>query len=337
MLTIAVDAMGGDLGPRVAFRACKALLKKNPDIRILLPLHPELHALAVKVIGRFTPQVEIIPCGEHVRMDDSPRTALKERADSSMAIALQMHSEGKAQGVLSIGNTGALLVMARKILGTMQGVERPSLATQLPTKGKPLLMMDLGANISMTSDQLLQLACLAIAWYRAGGMSDPKLALLNIGAEPGKGTDTVRAAGEMFSRELGDSYVGFREGDHLFDGDLDAVICDGYSGNITLKTTEGLIEWLIAMMGSELRNSLALRWFLPLWKATMRRIDRQVSPARHGGAMLLGVAGNVAKTHGKSDERAFRYALEYMVRQVRQRSYSALEGELNRQLARLGR
>ncbi|MEK9712192.1 MAG: hypothetical protein VW258_06475 [Thalassolituus sp.] len=337
MLTIVVDAMGGDLGPRVAFRACKAVLKKNPDIRILLPLHPEFHSLAAKTIGRFGSQVEITTCGEHVRMEDSPRVALKDRTDSSMSVALRLHAEGKAESVLSIGNTGALLVMARKILGTMPGVERPSLATQLPTKGKPLLMMDLGANISMTSDQLLQLACLAIAWYRAGGISDPKLALLNIGAEPGKGTDTVRAAGEMFCRELGDSYVGFREGDHLFDGDLDAIICDGYSGNITLKTTEGLIEWLIAMMGNELRNSLALRWFIPLWKATMRRIDRQVSPARHGGAMLLGVAGNVAKTHGKSDERAFRYALEYTVRQARQRNYKALEAELNVQLSRIGR
>ena len=327
MVTIAVDAMGGDLGPRVAFKACRALLKNDPDVEILLPLHESLHTLARKTLGRYQPRTRIISCGDHVRMEDSARQALRERGDSSMAVCLTLHAEGKAQGVLSIGNTAALLVMSRKHLGGLQGVERPALATQLPTKGQPLLMLDLGANICMTSEQLLQLGMLAVAWYRAGGIQSPRIALLNIGSEPGKGTDTVKAAGELFSRELAEFYDGFCEGDHLFDGQLNAVICDGYSGNITLKTTEGLIEWLLDMMGSELRSSLALRWFLPLWKATMRRIDRQVSPARHGGAMLLGVAGNVAKTHGKSDERAFRYALEYMVRQVRERSHQDLERE----------
>lgn len=244
-----------------------------------------------------------------------------------MATCLKLHASGRVQGVLSIGNTAALLVMSRRYLGALQGVERAALATQLPTKGHPLLMLDLGANICMSSEQLLQLGMLAVAWYRAGGIESPRIALLNIGNESGKGTDTVKAAGELFRQELAEFYDGFCEGDRLFDGRLNAVICDGYSGNVTLKTTEGLIEWLLDMMGSELRSSFALRWFLPLWKATMRRIDRQVSPARHGGAMLLGVAGNVAKTHGKSDERAFRYALEYMIKEIRERSHQDLERE----------
>jgi len=327
MLTIAVDAMGGDLGPRVAFRACKALLKSDPDVEIILPLEESLHVLARKTLGRYQTRTRLIPCGEHVRMEDSPRKALKERPDSSMSVCLELHARGEAAGVLSIGNTGALLMLSRRILGAVCGVDRPALATQLPTKGQPLLMMDLGANICMSSDQLLQLAFLAVAWHRAGGVESPRIGLLNIGTEPGKGTDTIKAAGELFREELGTMYAGYCEGDRLFDGHLNAVICDGYSGNITLKTTEGLIEWLLDMMGSELKSSLALRWFIPLWKATMRRIDRQVSPARHGGAMLLGIAGNVAKTHGKSDERAFRYALEYMVRQIRTRDYRQLESE----------
>jgi len=325
MLTIAVDAMGGDLGPRVAFRACKALLRSQPDVRIVLPLEPDVQSGALKILSRFTDRVEIITCDNHVRMSDSPRAALRLTETSSMGMALALHAQGKADGVLSIGNTGALLVMAMKQLGTFKGLDRPALATQLPTRNKPVLMMDLGANICMTPSHLLQLGRLATAWCQAGGEPHPSLALLNIGTEPGKGPEVVRSAGELFAQDLAPYYRGFTEGDHLFDGRLDAVICDGYSGNIALKTTEGLIEWLLGMMGNELRQSIMLRWFLPLWKATMRRIDRHVSPARHGGAMLLGITGHVAKTHGKSDERTFRYALEYLVRQIRTRDFRTLQ------------
>jgi glycerol-3-phosphate acyltransferase PlsX len=330
MLNIAIDAMGGDLGPRVAFRACKAYLKNESSIRLILPLEDEYHPLAKKKLARFADRVEIIGCTSHVKMHDSLRTALREHSNSTMMTSLQLHKSGDANGVLSIGNTAALLMMSKRVLGTLNGIERPSLATQLPTKDKPLLMMDLGANICVNSEQLLQLAYLAVAWYRAGGVESPALSLLNIGSEPGKGPDTIKAAGELLTHRLEGLYAGFVEGDRLFDGHLDAVICDGYSGNIALKTTEGLIEWLLDMMSAELRHSKALWWFLPFWKATMRRIDRQMSPARHGGAMLLGVSGHVAKTHGKSDERTFRYALEYLVRQVRERDYHELESEYNR-------
>lgn len=325
MLTIAVDAMGGDLGPRVAFRACKALLRSQPDVRILLPLEPGQQALAKKILAKFSDRIEIIGCSGHIRMSDSPKSALKQAGTSTMGVALSLHADGRADGVLSIGNTGALLMLAMKYIGTFSGIDRPALATQLPTRNKPVLMMDLGANIGMSPEDLLQLGRLASAWCMIGGESHPTIGLLNIGTEPGKGPEVVRRAGELFSTELASGYRGFIEGDHLFDGRLDAVICDGYSGNIALKTTEGLIEWLLSMMGNELRQSLALRWFIPMWKATMRRIDRQVSPARHGGAMLLGIAGHVAKTHGKSDERTFRYALEYLVRQIRTRDFRSLE------------
>lgn len=330
MLNIAIDAMGGDLGPRAAFRACKTFLKNENDVRLILPLEDEHQPLAKKILSRFASRAEIIDCSSHVRMDDSLRTALREHTDSSMMSALQLHKSNEAQGVLSIGNTAVLLMMSKRVLGTIKGIERPSLATQLPTKDKPLFMMDLGANICVNSEQLLQLACLAVAWFRAGGVEQPSLSLLNIGAEPSKGPDTIKAAGELLTLRLGGMYAGFIEGDRLFDGHLDAVICDGYSGNIALKTTEGLIEWLLDMMSAELRHSKALWWFLPFWKATVRRIDRQMSPARHGGAMLLGVSGNVAKTHGKSDERTFRYALEYLARQVRERDFRELEYEYNR-------
>lgn len=327
MLNIAIDAMGGDLGPRIAFKACKTFLKSETDVRLILPLEDEYQPLAKKTLSRFADRVEITTCSTHVRMEDSLRSLLREHSDSSMMAALKLHQSGEAQGVLSIGSTAALLLMSKRLLGTIDGVERPSLATQLPTKSKPLLMMDLGANICVNSEQLVQLACLAVAWYRAGGVEQPSLGLLNIGTEPSKGPDTIKVAGELLARRLEGMYAGFVEGDHLFEGYLDAVICDGYSGNIALKTTEGLIEWLLDMMASELRHSKALWWFLPFFKATMRRIDRQMSPARHGGAMLLGVCGHVAKTHGKSDERTFRYSLEYLTKQVRERDYHELELE----------
>ena len=330
MLTLAVDAMGGDLGPRVAFQACKSVLKAEADVRILLPLEDEYAALAKKLLARFSSRVDILPATTHLKMHDHPKIALKESNQSTMGAALQAHQQNDADGVLSIGNTGALLLLSRRMIGTIEGIDKPALGTQLPTKGKPLLMMDLGANIYVSSDQLVQLACLAVAWHRAGGVEMPQVGLLNIGSEPEKGPDFVRTAGADLSVSLEGMYQGFVEGDHLFDGELDAVICDGYSGNIVLKTTEGLIEWLTDMMGNSLRESLALRWSLPIWKATMSRIDRQVSPARHGGAMLLGVKGHVAKTHGKSDARTFRYALEYLIQEIRSNSYKDFENEFRR-------
>lgn len=333
MLTIAVDAMGGDLGPRVAFQACKSFLKTEPEVRILLPLEEEHIPSAKKILSRFAERVDIVSAESHVCMTENPKTALRNFEQSTMGLAMLAHKNKDADGVLSIGSTGALLVLARRLLNTLDGVERPALATQLPTKGKPLLMMDLGANVFVSSSQLVQLAYLAVAWYRSVGVENPQVGLLNIGSEPGKGPDFVRTAASDLTHSLEGMYQGFVEGDHLFEGELDAVICDGFSGNIVLKTTEGLIDWLTQMMGSSLRESLALRWSLPIWKATMNRIDRQVSPARHGGAMLLGIKGHVAKTHGKSDMRTFRYALEYLVQEIRDNDPKDFEREF-KQLVR---
>ncbi|MAQ99205.1 MAG: hypothetical protein CMI00_01570 [Oceanospirillaceae bacterium] len=327
MLTIAVDAMGGDLGPRIAFRACRNLLKSHPDIRIILPLEAELQPQAHKFLSRYSDRVDYLTCSGHVRMDEHPRNALRQCDNLTMGSALNSLAAGDAQGVLSIGNTGSLLLLARHYLGMAGGMERPALATQLPSRGKPLLLLDLGANIAVSAQQLVQLALMAIAWYRASGFPEPQIGLLNIGSEPGKGPEFVRQAGEMMEQQLGTYYHGFVEGDRLFDGYLDAVVCDGYSGNIVLKTTEGLIDWMTHMMASELGNSKTLKWMVPLWKASIRRLDRKVSPSRHGGAMLLGVNGHVAKTHGKSDERTFRYALEYLVGQIRSRDQQAFVDE----------
>ncbi len=327
MLTIAVDAMGGDFGPRIAFRACRHLLKAQSDIRILLPLEAEFRPQADKIFSRYSSRVDIIPCEGHVRMDEHPRNALRNCDSHTMGAALGLHASGDAQGVLSIGNTGSLLLLARHYLGMIEGLERPALATQLPTRRTPQLMLDLGANMTVTATQLVQLALLAVAWYRAGGLQEPTIGLLNIGSEPGKGPDFVCKAGAELEHLLGSMYHGFVEGDRLFDGHLDAVVCDGYSGNIVLKTTEGLIDWMTHMMASELGDSRTLKWMVPLWKASIRRLDRKVSPSRHGGAMLLGVNGHVAKTHGKSDETTFRFALEYLVRQIRNRDQQAFASE----------
>ncbi|MDF1764407.1 MAG: phosphate acyltransferase PlsX [Oleibacter sp.] len=317
MLTIAVDAMGGDLGPRVAFKACKRLLKDQSDVQILLPLEPSVQPLAAQILKRYLSRVQFLNCDSHIKMSDHPKHALRNSSGLSMHVALQSVKDGLADGVLSVGNTGALLLLARRILGSLDNLSRPVLATQLPTRGKPILMMDLGANLAMTSEQLQELALLAVAWLKAGGEENPAVGLLNIGSEPSKGPDFIREAGEALTRRTDVNYCGFVEGDRMFDGVLDAVICDGYSGNIALKTTEGLIEWLLDLMTTELGQSKSLGWSLPLWRAALRRVDRKVSPARYGGAILMGINGCVVKTHGKSDERTFRYALEYVSEQIR--------------------
>ncbi len=330
MFTVAVDVMGGDLGPRVAFRACATVLQNHPDLRLILPLETSLHIDAQKALSRFSDRVLIKPCQSHIDMADKPARALRQGLSSSMGVAIQAHASGDAQGVLSVGNTGALMILSKRLLGTLGGIDRPALATQIPTRKQPLLMMDLGANLEMSPKQLAQLGLLAISWYRARGIMKPSIALLNIGKESNKGPEDIREAGKLLHRAAPECYAGFAEGDDVFTGDLHALICNGFAGNIALKTTEGLADWLTTMMADELSNSKSLRWLIPLWRHTIKRIEKRISPARHGGAMLLGVCGHVAKTHGKSDEKTIKYALEYLVKQTKTADQARLQSEFDR-------
>ena len=315
MFTLAVDVMGGDLGPRVALRACKKILRRHADVRLIVAVTQPLVAETSRFFGHSA-RVRVLGCASQIDMNDKPARMLRTGLDSTMAAAINEVREGRAQAVLSVGNTGALMVLSRHLLGTLPGIDRPALATLLPTRGKPLLMLDLGANLSVNAGQLVQFAALGWSWSRLQLGCEPKVGLLNVGREANKGTDCVREADQQLRNLLGDDYAGFCEGDDLYRGELDVLVTDGFAGNIVLKASEGLSEWLLELLRTEFRRHWLRRWLAGIWLLAIRRIEQRMSPARHGGALLLGVQGVVVKTHGKSDERAFRYALEYVLRQL---------------------
>lgn len=328
MYSLAVDVMGGDLGPRVALKACKRVLKKRSDVRLILFVLQDQLALAERYLPH-SDRVRIIPCERQIDMNDRPSQVLKNSHNSTMAQALDAVASGQAQAVLSAGNTGALMVLAKHRLPMYQGIERPALATLIPTRGKPLLLLDLGANLNVSANYLLQFAALGLSWCKMQCTPEPRVALLNVGKEITKGTERLREADELLREKIGSHYQGFCEGHDIYAGELDVVVTDGFVGNMVLKASEGLSELLIAKLKSSFKHHWLRRWFAWLWARPLRQLVRTISPSYNGGALLLGIDGIVVKTHGGSDARTFEYALDYVLQQIEQHNSQAMQESLN--------
>lgn len=317
MFTIAVDVMGGDLGPRVAFKACRKLLAQRNDVQLLLVMTAEYEDHARRVFASC-PQVQIHLADNYVQMSDSPASVLRHKPQSSMAVALRLCAEGQAQGVLSTGNSGALMALSRYLLRVQVGIDRPALAASLPTRGKPVLMLDLGANVLSSADQLVQFARLGVAWKQAQGEPSPALALLNIGEESCKGTDSIKQAAAQLQHEMPDYYQGYCEGNDLFAGELDVVVCDGFVGNVALKTSEGLTAWLSDQVYLEFSRNWWTRILFPILRPVFRRLIGKFSASRYAGALLLGVNGVVVKSHGNSDDKTLLMAMQFLLKNLHQ-------------------
>lgn len=308
-VVLAVDAMGGDLGPAVTLPACRQFLERHADARLLLAGQPE--ALA----GFAHERASIVPASEVVTMDDAVEVALRRKKDSSMRVAIAQVKDGAAQVAVSAGNTGALMAIARYLLRTMEGIERPAIATQIPNAtGGATTVLDLGANVDCTSEHLLQFAVMGSALVSAiDGKEQPSVGLLNIGEEVIKGGETIKRAGELLraAAASGDlNFIGNVEGNDIFRGSADIVVCDGFVGNVALKTIEGLVVMLAQLMREEFtRNALtklAALTCTPVLRALKQRMDHR----RHNGAALLGLRGLVFKSHGSADVEAYGHALE---------------------------
>ena len=247
--TLAVDCMGGDFGPRVTLAACRQFLQAHPDAHLLLVGAPD-------ALASFQhPRARIVAASEVVAMDDPMEVALRKKKDSSMRVALQQVKDGQAQAAVSAGNTGALMALARYLLKTLDGIDRPAIATQLPNaKGEATTVLDLGANVDCTEQHLLQFAVMGSAFVSAiEGHDNPTVGLLNIGEEVIKGNEVIKKAGELLraAGAAGDlNYQGNVEGNDIFKGTSDIVVCDGFVGNVALKTSEGLAQ----MLGTYLRE-----------------------------------------------------------------------------------
>jgi glycerol-3-phosphate acyltransferase PlsX len=308
MTTLAVDCMGGDHGPRVTLTACRNFLEAHPEAQLLLVGAPA-------ALESFQhPRARVVPASEVVAMDDGVEIALRKKKDSSMRVAIQQVKDGTAQVAVSAGNTGALMALARYLLKTLDGIDRPAIATSLPNaKGGATTMLDLGANVDCTEHHLLQFAVMGSALVSAlTGSESPSVGLLNIGEEVIKGNEVIKKAGELLraAGAAGDlNFYGNVEGNDIFKGTSEIVVCDGFVGNVALKTSEGVAALIVGFLKEEFTRGpltkLAAIAAYPVLSALKKRVDYR----RYNGAALLGLRGLVFKSHGSADELAFEQAL----------------------------
>lgn len=317
--TIALDVMGGDHGVDVVLPAAKRVLGKRRDIHLLLVGDQSVIERSLDDLGLSGhASVEIQHASQRVEMDELASHALRFKKDSSMRVAINMVKDGRAQACVSAGNTGALMATARYVLKTLPGIDRPAICASLPSMKGHTWMLDLGANIDSSAEQLFQFALMGSVLASAlDHVEAPRVGLLNVGEEEMKGNETVKeAAGLLSSGAL--NYIGFVEGTDVYCGDVDVVVCDGFVGNISLKTSEGVAKMISHFIKQEFTRNILTRiaalFALPVLKAFRRQID----PRRYNGASLLGLRGSVIKSHGGADILAFANAIDVAAEVVEQ-------------------
>ena len=320
--------MGGDLGPRSTIPATLMMAAKYPKSQFILV--GDTDALNSLLVSPLPVNVQLHHADSVVAMDEKPAQALRQKPGSSMKRALELVCQGRAGACVSAGNTGALMALSRHILKTLPGIERPAICKPLPTGKGLCYMLDLGANLNCSARQLYQFASLGHVLARASGVSNPKIGLLNVGLEEMKGGAVIHAAGAMIEADAALNYQGYVEGDGLYRGDVDVIVCDGFVGNVALKVSEGLARYVVAEAESLLRRDLWRKLCSFLLSPLLRSWRRQMDPARYNGASLLGLNGTVVKSHGHADARNFAYALEMTLELVQQDLPAQVELQMSR-------
>ena len=307
-ITLAVDCMGGDHGPSVTLPACRAFLEAHPAARLLLVGLPQA------LQGFAHPRAQIVPASEVVTMDDPLEIALRKKKDSSMRVAITQVKEGSAAAAVSAGNTGALMAIARYVLKTLDGIDRPAIATQLPNiRGTTTTVLDLGANVDCQPEHLFQFAIMGSALVSVlKNDENPSVGLLNIGEEVIKGNEIIKKAGELLrsAAKNGDlNFYGNVEGNDIFTGVTDLVVCDGFVGNVALKASEGLAKMIGQFLKDEFSRSIFTKTAAIGAYSVLNAFKDRVDHRRYNGAALLGLRGLVFKSHGSADALAFEAAL----------------------------
>ncbi|MEM8983093.1 MAG: phosphate acyltransferase PlsX [Pseudomonadota bacterium] len=314
-LHISVDAMGGDHGPGVVLAACKAALASDLDLTITV-VGPS-DALQ-RELGRRFERLHLRDATEVVTMDDAPADAVRRKKDSSMRVAINMVAAGETSACVSAGNTGALMATAKFVLKTRPEIDRPAIVAEIPARTNRVFMLDLGANANCSAEQLQQFAWLGADVAAAiTGQARPRVALLNIGEEEAKGNDVVRDAAALLSEDALVNYVGFVEGNRLFDNVADVVVTDGFSGNVALKAMEGTAALIGDYLRAEFEASLGAKLRGLVARPVLRRLKAKVDPRHYNGAVFAGLNGVVVKSHGSADAIAFRHAIDTAVLECR--------------------
>jgi len=321
---IAIDCMGGDHGPSVTVPASIRFLAEHPAAHLILVgqedvLRPLLSSQSQNL------RLRVVHAAEVVGMDESPALALRNKKDSSMRVAINLVKNGEADACVSAGNTGALMAISRFVLKMLPGIERPAICAPVPTINGHTHMLDLGANVDCTAEHLLQFGIMGSMLISAMEHKErPTVGLLNIGEEEIKGNEVVKAAGELL-RHSGLNFVGNVEGDGIFKGEADVIVCDGFVGNVSLKTTEGLAQMLAASLRSEFKRNWLTKLAALAAMSVLNSFKRRFDHRRYNGAVLLGLKGVSVKSHGSADDLAFGNAIG--------RAYDAAENRVVERIA----
>jgi glycerol-3-phosphate acyltransferase PlsX len=315
---VAIDCMGGDHGAHVTVLAALSVARGDPDASFILvgmrdPIERELKRHGAVPDAR----VSIRNASQVVEMDEAPAAAMRAKKDSSMRVAVNLVEQGEAAACVSAGNTGALMAISRFVLGMLPGIDRPAIAASLPSLKGHTYILDLGANVNCTPEHLLQFGIMcSVLVSSVEGKRRPTVGLLNIGAEDTKGNDQVKRAAELM-RASGLNFYGYVEGDDIYKGTTDVVVCDGFVGNVALKTSEGLAQMLATYLRQEFSRNALSRFAglvaLPVINAFKKRVDHR----RYNGASLLGLRGIVVKSHGAADSFAFEFAIRRAIEEAR--------------------
>lgn len=313
-VTIAIDAMGGDRGPAVVVPAALSAVVENEALSIVLVgIRSELEAL----LHQGHERISIVEAADVVRMHERPSHVLRHKRNSSMAVALGLVRDNLAQGCVSAGNTGALMAFGRSVIRMYPGIERPAIAKLIPSLRGRCHVLDLGANVDSSAENLYQYALMGSLMASAiCGQAEPRVALLNVGEEEIKGNEQVRLASHMLAQCDTINYIGYIEGSDLFRDVADVVVCDGFVGNIALKTGEGVAGLLIELLEQAFTKTFYGKLVGVLARPIMGRLLRLMDPSRHNGASLLGLQGVVIKSHGNANERAMLAAIRQAVLEV---------------------
>jgi glycerol-3-phosphate acyltransferase PlsX len=331
MVTIAVDAMGGDHAPAPEVHGAVRAARSQDVNLILVGKEDVLKSELSKYDGWRNLPIRIVHASEVVTMEDNPAKALRTKRDSSIRIAARLVRDGEADGLVSAGNTGAVMAVAKTVMGMIPGVDRPALANAFPTlKGKPAVMVDVGANVDCTPQMLAQFAVMGEIYSRMVFHTEsPRVGLLSIGEEEHKGNDLTRSATQIL-RRLPLNFLGNVEGRDLYTGHADVIVCDGFIGNVALKVSEGLVEVIKFMLKESLQSTLTAKLGYVLSRRAFNDFRKRMDYSEYGGAPLLGLKGVVIICHGRSNDNAIRNAIRVATESATEHVNDRIESEIHR-------
>ena len=334
--TLAIDCMGGDSGPSTMVQAACQVLTNNPDLHLtLVGDEDQIRANLSRLDQIFLTRLSIHGTDEVVSMEDMPSKALRQKPNSSMAVAIELVAQGKAQAVVSAGNTGALMAFSRKILSMVPGISRPAIISSLPTDKQTSRLIDLGANVDCSPEQMVQFAQMGAAITMANSpdaTQRPTVALVNVGSESIKGNEQTRKTHELMQTITDIDYRGFIEGNEVFKGDIDVIVCDGFVGNVLIKASEGVVQMIVQRLREEFHRNIWRRLLAVISISVLKSFSKSVDPDRHNGASLVGLKGVVIKSHGAANVRATVAAIEEAVREANYNTPYEIQKRLGQQI-----